>query len=110
MTRGRRANERLDVLIDKLGLHEQEYYKDVEYWGELEKGILQDFEKRFQKQINAINEQQSALLDYLGVTAETQTVSKAKVIIKPIKARASKAASKRKYVKSGKYSKKTNNV
>lgn len=109
MTQGKRANERLDILLKKLGLHEWRddvsFYRHVYPMG-YEKGILHEISDHQQEQLNVVNDLLAALFDYLGVVTEVPELPKVKVVIKPKKTNTPKSTTKRKYVKSGKYSKK----
>lgn len=102
MSRYTELEDRFDRLVEALGLIEYRALEEIKYY-DFEDGILQDISGEKDRRIKYVHEDMVALTDYLGVTLVD--VAEHREVVK-IKKDAAVSAQSRKYVKSGKYSKK----
>lgn len=98
-----RANKRIDLLVEKLGLDEYESLEDVVFYEFISDGILEKMQKKNRNRIMEVNAKLNALLDYLGLDSEVIQKDTVTIVSKKT---TKQEHTKRKYVKSGKYSKK----
>lgn len=95
-----RANKRLDVLIEKLGLTEYYYSEDVSFYENLgnrngEKGILHDLQKEYKFRTEYLTKLIHALMTYLDVDLVEENSPTFKMV-KNKKTTAKKTTSRRK--------------